>query len=66
VDAGHNVTLSSQATLGGKLQTLPEREGDPEPPPDNGQHIALGCFTEYLEFLERIGAATTSRGCRSS
>src|SRR5262249_52066297 len=23
--------------------------------PDNGQHIALGCFTEYLSFLERIG-----------
>ncbi|HXR11687.1 MAG TPA: FAD-dependent oxidoreductase, partial [Gaiellaceae bacterium] len=30
-------------------------EGDPQPPPDNGQHIALGCFTEYLRFLERIG-----------
>jgi hypothetical protein len=37
------------------VQTLPEREGDPSPPPDNGQHIALGCFTEYLSFLERIG-----------
>ena len=35
------------------MQTLPAREGDPEPPPDNGQHIALGCFTEYLRFLER-------------
>jgi hypothetical protein len=34
---------------------LPDREGDPEPPPDNGQHIALGCFTEYLRFLDRIG-----------
>src|SRR4029077_12538213 len=22
---------------------------------DNGQHIALGCFTEYLRFLDRIG-----------
>ena len=32
------------------MQTLPEREGDPEPPPDNGQHIALGCFTEYLKL----------------
>src|SRR5581483_11665633 len=40
---------------GGAVQTLPAREGDPEPPPDNGQHIALGCFTEYLRFLERIG-----------
>ena len=57
VDAGHDVTLlEARPTLGGKVQTLPEREGDPEPPPDNGQHIALGCFTEYLEFLERIGS----------
>jgi hydroxysqualene dehydroxylase len=39
------------------VQTLPEREGDPEPPPDNGQHIALGCFTDYLDFLRRIGSA---------
>jgi squalene-associated FAD-dependent desaturase len=56
VDAGQAVTvLEARPTLGGAVQTLPEREGDPEPPPDNGQHIALGCFTEYLRFLERIG-----------
>jgi squalene-associated FAD-dependent desaturase len=56
VDAGHAVTLlEARPTLGGAVQTLPEREGDPEPPPDNGQHIALGCFVEYLRFLERIG-----------
>jgi len=56
VDAGHEVTLlEARPTLGGAVQTLPEREGDPAPPPDNGQHIALGCFTEYLSFLERIG-----------
>jgi len=56
VDAGQNVTLyEARPTLGGAVQTLPEREGDPEPPPDNGQHIALGCFTEYLRFLDRIG-----------
>lgn len=58
VDAGHEVTLyEARPTLGGKVQTLPRREGDPEPPPDNGQHIALGCFTEYVRFLERIGTA---------
>jgi squalene-associated FAD-dependent desaturase len=58
VDAGHEVTLfEARPTLGGKVQTLPEGEGDPEPPPDNGQHIALGCFTDYLSFLERIGSA---------
>lgn len=56
VDEGHSVTvLEARPTLGGAVQTLPKREGDPEPPPDNGQHIALGCFTEYLRFLERIG-----------
>jgi squalene-associated FAD-dependent desaturase len=56
VDAGHAVTvLEARPTLGGAVQTLPEREGDPKPPPDNGQHIGLGCFTEYLGFLERIG-----------
>jgi hydroxysqualene dehydroxylase len=56
VDAGHEVTLyEARPTLGGAVQTLPERDGDPEPPPDNGQHIALGCFTEYLSFLSRIG-----------
>ena len=56
VDADHEVTvLEARPTLGGAVQTLPEREGDPEPPPDNGQHIALGCFTEYLRFLDRVG-----------
>lgn len=56
VDAGHDVTVyEARPTLGGAVQTLPEREGDPSPPPDNGQHIALGCFTEYLSFLDRIG-----------
>jgi squalene-associated FAD-dependent desaturase len=56
VDAGQEVALfEARPTLGGAVQTLPEREGDPQPPPDNGQHIALGCFTEYLRFLDRVG-----------
>ena len=56
VDAGHEVTLlEARPTLGGAVQTLPEREEDPVPPPDNGQHIALGCCTAYLLFLDRIG-----------
>jgi squalene-associated FAD-dependent desaturase len=60
VDADHSVTvLEARPTLGGAVQTLPEREGDPEPPPDNGQHIALGCFTEYLRFLQRVGEGTS-------
>src|SRR5436190_14644205 len=62
VDAGHDVTvLEARPTLGGKVQTLPERDGDPEPPPDNGQHIALGCFAEYLRFLDRIGESRSVR-----
>jgi hydroxysqualene dehydroxylase len=60
VDAGHDVTVyEARPTLGGAVQTLPEREGDPSPPPDNGQHIALGCFTEYLSFLDRIGEGSS-------
>ena len=56
VDAGADVALyEARPTLGGAVQTLPEREGDPVTPPDNGQHIALGCFTEYLRFLQRLG-----------
>jgi hydroxysqualene dehydroxylase len=56
IDAGVEVTVhEARPTLGGAVQTLPERDGDPKPAPDNGQHIALGCFTEYLRFLDRVG-----------
>jgi squalene-associated FAD-dependent desaturase len=56
VDRGHEVVLhEARPTLGGAVQTLPEREGDPPPPPDNGQHIALGCFEQYRRFVARIG-----------
>jgi len=65
VDAGHEVVLhEARPTLGGAVQTLPRREGDPDPPPDNGQHIALGCFTEYRRFLERIGEGGSVRRVR--
>ena len=65
VDAGHEVELhEARPTLGGAVQTLPRRDGDPEPPPDNGQHIALGCFTVYLGFLERVGQAASLRRAR--
>jgi hydroxysqualene dehydroxylase len=61
-DAGDDVTLlESRPTLGGAVQTLPERDGDPDPPPDNGQHIALGCFTAYLRFLDRLGEGASYR-----
>lgn len=58
VHAGKEVTLlEARPTLGGAVQTLPAREGDPDPPPDNGQHIALGCCEAYLAFLETVGSA---------
>lgn len=53
---GHEVkVLEARPTLGGAVQTLPEREGDPAPPPDNGQHVALGCCTAYLDFVAEVG-----------
>ncbi len=56
--AGAEVTLlEARPTLGGAVQTLPERAGDPLPPPDNGQHIALGCCSAYLAFLAKVGKA---------
>lgn len=62
VDAGIEVALhEARPTLGGAVQTLPERAEDPPPPPDNGQHIALGCFTEYRRFVDRIGKGTALR-----
>jgi squalene-associated FAD-dependent desaturase len=65
VDAGHEIALyEARPTLGGAVQTLPRRDGDPEPPPDNGQHIALGCFTEYRRFLERVGEGGSVRRLR--
>jgi squalene-associated FAD-dependent desaturase len=65
VDAGHEVALyEARPTLGGAVQTLPRRDGDPEPPPDNGQHIALGCFTAYRRFLDRLGEAGSVRRTR--
>jgi hydroxysqualene dehydroxylase len=55
------ILLEARPTVGGAVQTLPEREGDPDPPPDNGQHVALGCCTEYLRFLDRIGRSGSYR-----
>ena len=55
------VLLEARPTLGGAVQTLPEREGDPSPPPDNGQHVALACCGEYVRFLDEIGQAGNLR-----
>ena len=62
---GHAVRLvEARPTLGGAVQTLPEREGDPSPPPDNGQHVALGCCTAYLDFMAEIGRSADLRRVR--
>jgi squalene-associated FAD-dependent desaturase len=62
IDRGHKVVLHEvRPTLGGAVQTLPARDGDPPPPPDNGQHIGLGCFTEWQRFLRRIGKSKSIR-----
>ena len=62
---GHDVRLfEARPTLGGAVQTLPEREGDPSPAPDNGQHVALGCCTAYLDFVGEIGRAASLRRVR--
>jgi squalene-associated FAD-dependent desaturase len=67
LDAGVEVTLvEARPTLGGAVQTLPERDEDPSPPPDNGQHVALGCCTEYLRFIERIGQRSSVKRVRLS
>ena len=61
----HDVRLfEARPTLGGAVQTLPEREEDPSPPPDNGQHVALGCCTAYLDFIAEIGQAASLRRVR--
>ncbi len=60
VDSGAAVTLvEARQTLGGAVHTLPEREGDPDPPPDNGQHVALGACSAYVSFVERIGSGAS-------
>jgi squalene-associated FAD-dependent desaturase len=53
-DGGASVTLlEARPRLGGATFSF-ERDGRVL---DNGQHVALRCCTEYLAFLERIGAA---------
>jgi squalene-associated FAD-dependent desaturase len=63
----HDVELhEARPTLGGAVQTLPERDGDPSPPPDNGQHIALRCFGAYLDFLAEIDSLDSVRWTKLS
>ncbi len=46
--------LESKPALGGRAYSFADSEsGDFV---DNGQHVLMGCYTETLDFLERIGA----------
>src|SRR5271170_5402919 len=54
-ERGVRVTvLESKPALGGRAYSFADPEsGDFV---DNGQHVLMGCYTETLDFLERIGA----------
>ncbi len=53
-DAGGQVTLiEARKFLGGRaFSFIDAATGQPV---DNGQHIILGCCTQFLQFLERLG-----------
>ena len=47
--------LEARPTPGGRSRSFTDpATGDLE---DNGQHVLLGCYTELLRYVERIGAA---------
>src|ERR1700681_1889472 len=55
-ERGVQVTvLEGKPALGGRAYSFTDPEtGDFV---DNGQHVLMGCYTETLDFLARIGAA---------
>ncbi len=53
-DAGVRVTLiEKQPFLGGRAYSYQDKASGMEV--DNGQHVFLGCCTEYIRFLKRLG-----------
>lgn len=53
-DAGHRVTLyEKRPFLGGRSYSYTDKATGTEV--DNGQHVFLGCCTEYIRLLERLG-----------
>src|SRR6202049_3533140 len=47
--------LEAKPSLGGRAYSFADAEsGDFV---DNGQHVLMGCYTETLDFLGRIGAS---------
>ncbi|MBI4337808.1 MAG: FAD-dependent oxidoreductase [Chloroflexi bacterium] len=54
LDAGHLVTtVEKRPFLGGRAFSFVDPETGQEV--DNGQHVFLGCCTEYIAFLQRLG-----------
>lgn len=52
-DAGHRVTLyEKRPFLGGRSYSYTDKATGTEV--DNGQHVFLGCCTEYIRLLERL------------
>ena len=55
---GHNVTLVERRPyLGGRAFSFTDRESGVQV--DNGQHVFLGCCTEYAKFLDEMGRCTS-------
>jgi squalene-associated FAD-dependent desaturase len=48
------LVLEARSRLGGRATAFPDR--DTGELVDNGQHILMGCYTDTLAFLDRIGA----------
>jgi squalene-associated FAD-dependent desaturase len=48
------LVLEARSRLGGRATAFADRETGEVV--DNGQHVLLGCYTETLSFLERVGA----------
>src|SRR5918993_3844965 len=53
------LVLEARPGLGGRATAFTDPETGERV--DNGQHILMGCYTETLAFLDRIGAADRVR-----
>jgi squalene-associated FAD-dependent desaturase len=59
-ELGHQVTVFEKRPFaGGKTYSFVDRESGEEV--DNGQHVFMGCTTEYVAFLRRLGTLGLTR-----
>ena len=55
LDAGRQVTLiEARGFLGGRAFSFTDRQTGLSM--DNGQHVIVGCCTQFMDFLDRLGA----------